>query len=217
MKLFHGTRAGVVAECLVRGICPRGLGPSNWDAVPSSTHRVYLTETYAPYFANNAAGKDENWALFEVDLDRLDPEMLVPDEDVLAQAVFGLRRAIGNDATPEMFTAYWQLCDAVGGVPKKGESLSKYTLRIRPRVFELNHLWEYSLRLMGTLSHVGPIPPEAFVRATVFNPYLVEHAEIRWASLDPSITIMNYSLDFLRQKYQGLTEEVFEKGVSVEF
>ena len=88
--LYHGTNGAWLGSILRSGIEPRGSRPArnNWKHVPhqSNPRCVYLTDSYAPYFAFNAArGKDPLCAVIEVDTDRLDPNNLTFDEDCWEQ------------------------------------------------------------------------------------------------------------------------------------
>ena len=61
MKLYHGTTEKAARAALAEGLCPRCEtgDSSNWDDHPSSAEHVYLTETYAGYFAMAATEGDE--------------------------------------------------------------------------------------------------------------------------------------------------------------
>jgi hypothetical protein len=87
MKLYHGTSERYLDSILRHGIRPRGRRKkSNWDAYPSRPDCVYLTNSYAAYFAERAAAKGEKSLIVEVDVDEHDSRLL-PDEDFIAQAM----------------------------------------------------------------------------------------------------------------------------------
>ena len=82
MRLFHGTGEAAARRIMKEGILPRDDGPSNWEA-ESRKDLVYLTNAYAPYFADAARQPGERLAIIEVEVDEGE---LLPDEDFLEQA-----------------------------------------------------------------------------------------------------------------------------------
>ena len=82
MRLYHGTGEAAARRILKEGIQPRGDGPSNWET-ESREDLVYLTNAYAPYFAESAREPGESLAIIEVEVDE---SKLLPDEDFLEQA-----------------------------------------------------------------------------------------------------------------------------------
>jgi len=82
MRLWHGTSESAARSILRAGLRPRGRnGKSNWE-VESRADLVYMSTTYAPYFAFMATPEGERMALVEAEVD---PEVLLPDEDFLEQ------------------------------------------------------------------------------------------------------------------------------------
>jgi hypothetical protein len=200
MKLYHGTTEAVARIALDEGLCPRGESgvTGNWEhSVPSGADRVYLTTGYAPYFAFAAQPEEvpiveQVWAVVEVETDRLeDPDALCPDEDWLEQGSRG--------PLPE---GHWlrdiglQDCATV----------KERTVLLREWAPACSGAWEASVKGLGTCAHVGCIPPEAITRVSLFEPK--HHPEIAHASLDPLISILNYSI--VGAKYRAITRWFFE-------
>ena len=55
IRLFHGTSQKHLNSILKKGLMPRGKKPSNWEEYPSANDRVYLTRSYAIFFAIQSA------------------------------------------------------------------------------------------------------------------------------------------------------------------
>lgn len=196
MKLFHGTNGGWLDNILKRGLEPRGMRPSrnNWKHVPhqSNPKCVYMTDSYAPYFAFQAArGKELSCAVVEIDTDRLDPEALWADEDCLEQVT----REYKNDKCP-------------------AKGMSARTLWYRSQMFTIGSFtlndgsveeaWRFSLRALGTCSHKGPIPASAITRAVRFPLKPNAWMAFVW---DPSITTINQMI--MGDRYRALTAKLF--------
>ena len=145
MKLYHGTNGAWVGNIKRRGLEPRGLRKTrnNWLRVPhQSNHRcVYLTDSYAPYFAFNATrGRTPACAVVEIDSDRLDEDELFADEDCMEQLGRGKDDVPGDmsertlwyrDHQFEMSTAdgdCWRyLADGVGNMqPSRGDLAARH-------------------------------------------------------------------------------------------
>jgi len=173
---------------LTEGIRPRVLTGkmSKWKHIPSSKDRVYLTEIYAPYYANAAAREGEKWGLIEVDVDRLDKNLLRPDEDFIAQA---LKRT-----------------------SRKSEDLLKLTEEVRDSIDNWQALWSKSIEWMGTCSYKGVVPPEAIPRVAIYDPE--SNPTMTLAALDPSISIENYRI--CGDKYRAITRWFFLEAVAAE-
>lgn len=173
---------------LVEGIRPRVLTgkTSKWKRIPSSKDRVYLTEIYAPYYANAAAKDGEKWGLIEVDVDRLDKKLLRPDEDFIAQVLKKTSR--------------------------KTADLLKLTAEVRDSIDDWQALWSKSIEWMGTCSYKGVVPPEAITRVAIYDPE--SNPMMTLAALDPSISIENYRI--CANKYRAITRWFFLEAVAAE-
>lgn len=84
MKLYHGTSSKHLDSILSKGIRPRGRRKGNWESFPSRPDMVYLTNSYAPYFALQSCDKMEKALIVEVEVDETG---LYPDEDFIAQVL----------------------------------------------------------------------------------------------------------------------------------
>jgi hypothetical protein len=191
--LYHGTNGAWLPNLLRRGIEPRGdrVARDNWRHVAhrSNPRCVYLTDSYAPYFAFNAArGANPTCAVLEVDVDLLDSERMFPDEDFLEQAG---RRVDSVPGTMSQRTLHYRRLQFGG-----------HGLAATDTKRELG--WRDSLRHLGTASHHGTVSPDAIVR-TVSWP----HAPNAWLALvwDPTITILNQR--FCGDRYRALTARLF--------
>jgi hypothetical protein len=87
--LYHGTTEAVARRAMVEGLLPRSkTGKTNWEhSVESNPDMVYLTTTYAPYFACSAAEGDDNLAIIEVRAVLLNERKFYPDEDFIAETL----------------------------------------------------------------------------------------------------------------------------------
>jgi hypothetical protein len=185
MRLYHGTSKTIALAALDQGLLPRAESgvESHWEECPSRDDLVYLTTAYAGYFACHATNELEHWGIVEVDTDLL-PEFaegLVPDEDWLEQSC-----RCAPDLPPEYEaldmqgrTAYW---------------------RERLHAYQDTGMWLQSIEGLGNCAHVGPIPPEAITRVSIFDPK--SNPSMAMTAIDPIISVMNYAL--CQGKYQAL-------------
>lgn len=183
MRLYHGTCASRLPMIMERGILPRsGSKRSNWDhSVTSNPNCVYLTSAYAIYFALCASKDGDGPVVLEVETDRLDQDMLVPDEDLMEQ---GTR---GQDDLPKSWT------------------MQRRTCWYRKRLLEYNHAWRVSVENMGNCAYWGTIPPEAITRVATIDGKRQDTLCVM--ALDPSITIINYRI--VGDKYRAMTAWLF--------
>lgn len=189
--LYHGTTGGVACLALTEGLRPRGDtgAASNWDhTVSSNLDQVYLTASYAPYFAMTAQPKDtpaedQRWAILEIDLACIDTDELLPDEDFLEQ----------GSRDVEMT---W--CDGLGDC----KTMKERTVWFRSNLWLFQETWPDSIKHLGTASHFGAIPPEAISRVGIFTPTR-DAAPIMHSVCDPMVSIMNYK--FVGDRYRALT------------
>src|SRR5512146_1033712 len=160
-RLYHGTGASNIANILKRGIAPRGRGPGNWDAtVRSHSKSVYLTDTYALYFAMAATPASDDPAIIDIATAPV-LQYLHADEDALEQAYHGR-----DELDPS-----WDI--------------KRRTIWYRSRA----HLYpaKGSLNALGTCAHRGVIPSEAILRICVINRERVPELVMR--AFDPVICL----------------------------
>jgi len=164
MKLYHGTSDRYLASILKGGLRPRGRRKkSNWDSYPSRPDCVYLTEAYAPYFAEQATNvkKGERSLIVEVEIDEND-ERLLPDEDFIAQAL-STQLKVSIDAVH-------------AGVRNSLEGYAHHALD--------------SLAGLGNVCIKGTVSQAAISRYVVVD--FKKQTELWQVCLDPSISLMNY-------------------------
>ncbi len=182
MKLYHGTNGRYIQRILSQGIRPRGgRKHNNWKhTVSSNPHATYLTIAYPLHFVFNSTNGSGTGAVFEVESDLLDKFMLLPDEDVLAQA------------------------DQLGNL--HGSTLFERTKWYRKHLAQWmdGHSWTKSLEIMGTCCHLGTIPPEAITRYVKFS--IKKNMGLAW-QFDPSISIINFHI--LGPMYRASTVALF--------
>jgi hypothetical protein len=185
VKLYHGTSADIARKAFEVGLLHRAATclKSNWDC-ESSPHLVYLTETYAGFFASVASGKGGSWGIVEVDTDRLGEDNMVPDEDFLEQATRG-QKIPGLRARTMLGRTKW----------------------FRENIHRFTHHWEDSVRCLGNAAHFGPIPPEAITRVCIFD--TSTNKFVSWSCIDPVISLMNHR--FMGDKYRALCRWFFDE------
>ena len=194
VKLYHGTNGAWLNNILKIGIHPRGAkGVNNWKhTVNSNPKCVYLTNSYAPYFAFNASkGKEPLCAVIEIDTDKLFPLNLYPDEDFLEQG----SRKIDNPVPGSMKerTIHYRKQQFTFNWPTKNKDGTDTTW------------WEASLQHLGTCAHRGTIPPSAITRAVVWP----HHPNIKLMYVwDPIIVIINQMV--MGHQYHILTRKLFD-------
>ncbi len=94
MKLYHGTSSDHLDSILKHGLQPRGQKKGNWKEFPSRPDMVYLTTTFAPYFATMSGG---NPLIVEIDLEQLDKCFLYPDEDYISALCKAAKQKISHE------------------------------------------------------------------------------------------------------------------------
>lgn len=202
MKLYHGTNGGWVQNIVKRGLEPRGTrqARNNWKHVPhqSNPKCVYLTDSYAPYFAFQATrGKNPLCAVVEIDSDRLNHSHLYADEDALEQ----MTRHSEVDMAPA------------------GLGMSDRTLWYRAHQFDITGMtmqdgtvedaWRLSLRVLGTCSYHGTILPHAITRIVTWPDK--ENLGLHFV-FDPTITVMNQKI--CGDMYRALMAKLFGDPVT---
>lgn len=138
MLIYHGSVGENLEVARAEGLKPRGDKPSSWSEEESRNDLVYLTNTY-PFFYSRRSGHRLGLA-FEIDLEKLDRSLLLPDEDFIAQ-------------TQKI-------------VPEEGKSIHA---TVRDNLEAFSDLWEESLRSLGTCCYKGVIPPAAITRCCVLD------------------------------------------------
>jgi hypothetical protein len=166
--LYHGTSAKNAHLAAFEGIHPRGKhGRTNWKrTVESNPDAVYLTDAYPLYFAINAAKDDDDYAVIQLDTEKLDQLWLVPDEDVMEQVGRGRDDVKGN----------------------MKQRTRWYRKRMNQNLATDN--WKVSLQAMGTCASArAPIPPEAITRIA----YVPRDAvQLAMEAGDAMIVLANY-------------------------
>lgn len=188
MRIYHGTTETVARAALTQGLAPRAHTQTkgNWEACPSNEKAIYLTDAYAGYFAACASDEGSKWGLVEIETERLDRRLLVPDEDWLEQATRGQK------APPE-----WGL--------NRLRRMESRTRWFRQRLEAFAHLWTESIEGLGNCAYLGAIPASAVTRVCVFDPRA--NPMVAMACLDPIISLMNYRI--VGDKYRALTALMF--------
>jgi hypothetical protein len=191
MKLYHGTTEAIARKALKEGLKPRiATGKSNWKHTSESNPSlVYLTDTYAPYFAIAAtrADSDEKIAIIEVDTAQLDDTWMRPDEDAIEQ---------GTEK---------------GHLGIKGTTQKQRTKWIRNHIDYFKSCWTDSLKLIGNCAYKGVIPPSAITRVVLNDR---TNRMMEWAAMDPTITTINYR--FYGAKYRLLLKWYLGETVTTE-
>ena len=160
---------------------------------------MYLTRSYAPYFAFNATPADEGvddskWGIVEVDTDWLEEWNLVPDEDYLEQGSRNMQLPPEDEIEYSDFAGL-QLC----------ETMEERTAWWRENLEGFAHLWEKSIEGLGNCAYMDSIPSVAINRVAIYDPKT--NPEMTMLCLDPMITLMNYQI--CGNKYRGATDWFF--------
>ena len=195
MKLYHGTTGKVAKLALTEGLKPRIMTGSNgnWNhTVSSRDDLIYLTTTYAPYFAHTATpeSRDEGdkedhlLGIVEIDLLKLDEDMLLPDEDFLEQSSRNNPpTGGGNEGLAECST------------------MVERTNWYKEHLEFFAHHWVDSIERMGVAAYLGIIPPSAITQVSLYDDR--SNPSISLMALDPSITLINHLI--MGDKYKALT------------
>jgi hypothetical protein len=190
--LYHGTSAALLPGILKTGLRPRGQSKKgNWKKNPSSPEGIYLTTAYAPYFGYVASQpawrrkKDPRIVVLEIAVDRLDEDLLAPDEDAIEQ----VSRKNGDshvsiDWSIERRTAWYR------------DHLHAYTG---------GGQWLGSLKVLGNCCHIGKIASHAITRVVTIDP--AQALEVVTFATNPSISAANYH--YCGHHYRGLTKWLF--------
>ena len=190
MRLFHGTTEAIAKRSLTDGLKPRMLTnkKTNWKINPSRKDMIYLSETYAPYFAVVAsAASRSKIGLIEINVDSLDKDNLFPDEDFLEQASKGDQFGLSRD-------------------------MSERTLWFRDNLESFQHHWIDSFDKLGNVCYKGIIDRTKIKKVIIYN--YEKNIEIGRKMVDPSISIVNHCI--CGEKYRKLTQWLFGEEVKVE-
>lgn len=199
MKLFHGTNGDWVKSIIRNGIEPRRrtAARNNWKHVPhqSNPQCVYLTDSYAPYFANNASrGSAPQCAVVEIDTKLLDTNTLRYDEDAWEQLG---RHRDHISGTPSERTLWY-----------RGKQNDRFVRNLFVNAAG-DPDWLVSLKSLGTCCHWGTIPEKAITRIISWpNTHSNQMLNLVW---DPSITLINQRL--CGPRYRALTAKLFNDPV----
>jgi len=192
--LYHGTNTANLKKILKDGICPRGNNEGNWEhTIRSRNDMVYLTNSYAVYFAMCSMSEDDMHSMvvdpvvLEVEVDT---KSLYPDEDFMEQAT-------RNNA---MWQDYFM---SIGH-----EDMTARTEYFRDNISEFQDDYTNSLKYLGNACYLGEIKPESIKRYSVLDVGKV------WEYSDPTITLMNYKI--CGSKYRKLSKKtMWEKPLSI--
>lgn len=194
MKLYHGTTERIGRRAKAEGLRPRKLtGKSNWKhVVESNPSLIYLTTTYAPYYALHVlnGSKGEKISIIEVETDLLHESNFRPDEDFIEQAT----------SLDKMNTA---------GI--KGSTTKQRTKYIRNHLDEFSSIWKQSVEHLGNCGYKGVITGNAITRVSVVG---ISKCQILCSeALDAVITLANYRI--CGAQYRMLTRWFMGERVTV--
>ncbi len=179
--LYHGTSEKRYQAMLVaRVLRPRGEGKGNWAHTEvSHPEAIYLTRSYALYFAVCATENGGVGIVLEVSTESLDHNRLAVDEDALA--LTGPR----DSGPPRKVTQ--RLAKAKQAMPTGIKAALE------------------SLRVMGTCAYLGTIPLTAVQRVLRID--WEQNSTLRHLALEPVICPANYKL--FGAGYEKLTRWAF--------
>lgn len=188
MKLYHGTSSEFLPDILKHGILPRLKRKGNWKkSIASNPSAVYLSESYAMFYAVQATRDGFSPVVIEVDTDRLDQSRLAPDEDFLEQATRGQH-----------------------GRPVSASSIVKAQRQFRDTLRLHSHLWTKSVEFLGTCAYFGTIPVSAITRyatCSISSPAVIN-------AFDTTVSLLNYKL--CSHVYKAMTRWLFGAEIKPE-
>lgn len=187
MLLYHGTSEKNLRNILKNGLLPRKENKiSNWEhTIDSNLDAIYLTNSYALYYAYCAvdAARNERLAILEIDTDKLNTSLLCSDEDAIAQI-------FKNSPQKEKLQQNWSLIEATEYFRNKMQEYSA----------------DVSLEVLGTCAYIGNIPISAISRVAFVKQKT--YFEMVVAGYDPTISIFNYK--FLGSTYRETSKWLFD-------
>lgn len=166
MKIYHGTHGKFKNDILQNGIQPRGENIGNWGEYPSRIDCVYLTTCYPFYFAINTDvddDDDDELLVLEIDTDRLDQSLILPDEDLIGQIK-------NNDGIEEMTAethsvVRQNLENYIVGFNDEDHLILAEREPDKPATAEeIESTWKSSVFVIGNCCYKGTIPPSAITR-----------------------------------------------------
>ena len=175
MKIYHGTSLKNLNKILTNGFIKPRKGTGNWkDTLESNSEMVYLTNSYACYFAFNTAKElssdNPNWQADDYDSSKavvleldISIKNLYPDEDYLEQS----SRWNGSKI-----------------LEKDNSTMIADTVKFRDNFEQYKDQWKDSLELLGTVCHKGKISASKIKRVAILRD------EIFMVS-QPTITLTN--------------------------
>lgn len=172
MILYHGTNTTNLKKILKEGIKPREKKKSNWEGFGRSRpDLVYLTNCYAPYYADSACkGRGQLGVIIKLEIDPTKIK-LYPDEEFIFNCAGILEEAKRTGKTQEL----WNEID-----PKE------YEIVIDKKTKQGKIGWKSSLRYLGTIT-AEYIPPECI------KGFYVAKTSIEFVMhCDPSVSPINY-------------------------
>ena len=192
--LYHGTNTNNLDKILKDGLYPRGNSEGNWThTIRSRNDMVYLTNSYAVYFAICSIGEDDMYdgfvkpVVLEVEVDACN---LYPDEDFMEQAT----------RNNTMWQDYFM---SIGH-----EDMTARTEYFRDNISEFQDDYTNSLEYLGNACYLGEIKPESIKRYSVLDANKV------WDYSDPTITLMNYRI--MGSRYRKLSKKLmWENPLSI--
>jgi hypothetical protein len=214
MLLYHGTTTTVLDTILREGIKPRGDKPSLWPDLPSRPDCAYMTDGYAFFFAV-AIDEDAKKVVLEIDTDRLDQRLLLPDEDFVVQLAVNLLgkekwMEFTNEAKKdfareikENLEKYVLIPDEIDGeaapsiLTHDDGSPKHFNDEERASIIEETGMpsWQVSVQYISTCCYRGSIPPSAITRYCVFDeqkrPLLAALSYCRAPGLSPDCLARN--------------------------
>jgi len=189
IRLFHGTSSKYLNHILKHGISPASVtgNKGNWEhTITAHQDAVYLSTSYAPYFAMCSIKNErkEKALIIEVDPSQLQEEFLYPDEDVLPHII---KIEDSESLDINIITQYF-----------------------RDNIKDYQQYWEASLALLGNCAYHQIIPPKAFKTVALFDQMKNKSAWMK--SVDPSIIPINYQI--LGHNYFALTRWMIGEKVT---
>lgn len=138
---------------------------------------VYLTTTYAPYYALSTRRRDyERAAIIQLHWDSLDQTRLYPDEDFIAEALRDQKLGASRDIKKRI----------------------RYIIR---HIEDYRENWMLSLENLGNVCFKGTVPVNAITKIVLFEPR--RNPRMTLSALDPTICLLNYGL--FGRWYQAMT------------
>lgn len=151
LLLYHGTNESNLSDILANGIRPRLDGDEGNHAgttpeIKSRDGMVYLASTGPVQYASMAKG-DGRLLILEVETDRLDHQLMLPDEDSVAHEI------LRNE-----------------GVKWGADYLRRFP-QVVPTVNQFEHKdrWQELLDKSGSVAHNGIISPQAITRYVLID------------------------------------------------